>query len=72
MRLLLSRLLQLPWLTIGCVLLLSLIGALALYSASQGAWSPWAERHIVRAGAGVVMMVMILIVPIRYIYQSSY
>ena len=72
MRLLLSRLLQLPWLTIGCVLLLSLIGALALYSASQGSWSPWAERHIVRAGAGVVMMVMILIVPIRYIYQSSY
>ena len=72
MRYLLSRIMQLPWLTISCVLLLSLVGALALYSASQGSWSPWAERHIVRAGVGVVMMIGILIVPIRYIYHSSY
>ncbi len=67
-----SRLIALPWLTIGCVLLLSLVGALALFSASQGSWSPWAERHIMRAAFGVLLMVVILMVPIRYIFQSSY
>lgn len=66
------RIIQLPWLTISLVILLSLVGALALYSASQGSWSPWAERHIVRAAFGLVLMIGILVVPIRLIYQSSY
>ena len=72
MRLIISRLLTLPWLTIGCVFLLSVIGALALFSASQGSWSPWAERHIMRAAFGVVLMITILVMPIRVIFQSSY
>ena len=72
MRLIISRLLTLPWLTIGCVFLLSVIGALALFSASQGSWSPWAERHIMRAAFGVVLMITILVMPIRLIFQSSY
>ena len=72
MRHIIARILTLPWLTIGCVFLLSLIGALALFSASQGSWSPWAERHIIRAVFGVFLMVLILLVPIRYIFQSSY
>jgi len=70
--LVINRMLALPWLTIASVLLLSLIGALALYSASQGSWSPWAERHIMRAAFGVVLMVGLLLVPIRVIFQSSY
>ena len=72
MRLVISRLLTLPWVTIGCVFLLSVIGALALFSASQGSWSPWAERHIIRAAFGVVLMVIIVVMPIRLIFQSSY
>ena len=72
MRLVITRMLALPWLTIASVMLLSLIGALALYSASQGSWSPWAERHIMRAAFGVVLMICILLVPIRLIFQSSY
>ena len=72
MRFLISKLILLPWLTISCVMLLSLIGALALFSASQGSWSPWAERHIIRAAFGMVLMIGILLVPIRYIFQSSY
>ena len=72
MYLVINRMLALPWLTIASVLLLSLIGALALYSASQGSWSPWAERHIMRAAFGVVLMVGLLLVPIRVIFQSSY
>ena len=67
-----SRILALPWLTISCVLLLSLVGALALFSASQGSWSPWAERHIVRAAFGVLLMIIILLIPLRVIFQSSY
>ena len=72
MRVVITRMLALPWLTIASVMLLSLIGALALYSASQGSWSPWAERHIMRAAFGVVLMVALLLVPIRVIFQSSY
>ena len=72
MRPVINRILTLPWLTIAFVLLLSAIGALALFSASQGSWSPWAERHIIRAAFGVFLMVSVLVIPIRFIHQSAY
>ena len=72
MRVVLTRLVSLPWLTIACVMILSLVGALALFSASQGSWSPWAERHLIRAAFGTILMIGILLVPVRVIFQSSY
>ena len=72
MRVLFSRLWQLPWSMVLAVAILSMIGALALYSASQGSWSPWAERHIVRAAVGALMMFSIVLIPIRLIHQSAY
>ena len=71
-RLIIARMLSVPWLMVLAVATLALIGALALYSASQGSWSPWAERHIMRAAFGAFLMFSIMFVPIRLVYQSSY
>ena len=35
------------------------MGAMALYSASQGSWQPWAGRHVTRAALGIVLVVVI-------------
>ena len=61
-----------PWLMLLFTAMLVLVGSLALYSASEGAWSPWAERHIVRACLGVVMIIVIAALPLRLIYDFSY
>ena len=50
----LQLLLRLPWLLLISISVLVLIGALALYSASEGSWSPWAERQLLRAAVGTV------------------
>ena len=71
-RLIIARMLSVPWLMVLAVATLALIGALALYSASQGSWSPWAERHIMRAAFGAFLMFSIMFVPIRLVYQTSY
>ena len=71
-RLFFTRLINVPWLMVTAVATLSLIGALALYSASQGSWSPWAERHIIRAIFGGFLMLTIMILPIRLMHQSAY
>ena len=51
----LQLLFRLPWLLLISISVLVLIGALALYSASEGAWSPWAERQLLRAAVGTVL-----------------
>jgi len=66
-----SKLLSLPWVMMICAGLLVLTGALALYSASEGAWSPWAEQHLVRAGIGVVLMLVMGFLPLRWINRMA-
>lgn len=66
-----SKLLSLPWLMMICAALLVLIGALALYSASEGAWSPWAEQHLIRAGIGAVLMLVMGFLPLRWISRMA-
>ena len=48
------------------------IGALALYSASEGAWSPWAERQLLRAAIGTVLLLLVAFIPTRWLYNWSY
>lgn len=69
---LMRKLWAVPWLMLVCVGLLVLVGALALYSASEGSWSPWAERHIMRAAVGFLAIVIIASIPLRYLYSLSY
>ncbi|MCE2517240.1 MAG: rod shape-determining protein RodA [Alphaproteobacteria bacterium] len=59
-----QRLKKVPLLMVLIVLVLWMICVLALYSAACGSWSPWAGKHMIRVGIGLVLMVGIAVVPI--------
>jgi rod shape determining protein RodA len=65
-------LLRMPWHILFLAGVLVLVGALALYSASQGAWQPWAGRHVVRAAIGMVLALVIAFVDFGFIRRMSY
>jgi len=63
---------RLPWLLLLSATALVIMGTLALYSASQGAWAPWAERQMLRAVIGLVLMFVLAVLPTRWLYKLSY
>ena len=68
----LQLLFRLPWLLLLSTSVLVFIGALALYSASEGSWSPWAERQLLRAAIGTVLLFLVAFIPTRWLYNWSY
>ncbi len=69
---LLYLLLRLPWVLLLSIAVLGTIGTLALYSASEGSWAPWAERQIVRAGIGMILLIFIAALPTQWLHKLSY
>lgn len=68
----LQKVQQLNW---GLVVLLSIvasIGIAALYSAAGGNFSPWASRQLVRFGVGVVAMIVVALIDVRWWYKLSW
>ncbi len=65
-------LLRLPWHILLLTGVLVAVGSLALYSASQGSWQPWAGRHAVRAVVGMSLVIGIAFVDFIYIKRLSY
>ena len=55
---------KLPWVMLAITIILGGIGVLALYSAAEGDWQPWAWRHLIRMGIGVTLMILVALVPI--------
>ena len=68
----LKILLRIPWHILLLTGVLVLVGSLALYSASQGSWQPWAGRHVVRAVVGLALVIGIAFVDFEYIKRLSY
>ena len=65
-------LLRIPWHLLLLAGILALVGSLALYSASQGSWQPWAGRHAVRAIVGMALVVCIAFIDFSFIKRMSY
>ena len=63
---------RIPWHILLLSGILVLVGALALYSASQGSWQPWAGRHVMRAAIGMVLFLVIAFVDFNFIRRMSY
>ena len=72
MNFVLAWLFRVPWILVFSTGFLVMVGALALFSASEGSWSPWAERQLFRAGIGTLLLVFIAVIPVRWIYSWSY
>ena len=67
-----GKLLRINWLYVMLLCCLAGVGYAALYSAAGGAAEPYATRHTVRFGVGLVIMLMIGLVDIRVIARLAW
>ena len=66
------KVLQINW---GLVLLITAtaaVGVAMLYSAANGSWNPWATRQIARYGVGLVILITVALVDIRFWWRYAY
>ena len=67
-----SKIININILFIFIVILLSLIGMAALYSAAAGNFDPWAKKHIIRFTISLILLFLVSLIDIKYIYKYSY
>ena len=67
-----TKLWKVSWTYVLLLCLLAGVGYVALYSAAGGSPEPYASRHIIRFGLGLVVMVGVAMVDIRWIEKTSY
>jgi rod shape determining protein RodA len=66
------KVLQINW---GLVLLVTAtasIGVAMLYSAANGSWNPWATRQVLRFGIGLVILISVALIDIRFWWSNAY
>ena len=63
---------QVNWSLVLLLLVLASIGFAMLYSAAGGSLEPWAIRQIARAGMGLVLMIIVAVVDIRFWMRWAY
>ena len=69
---LLRKLWQIPWSFVLLLCAVAAVGYVALYSAGGGAAEPYAVKHALRFGFGLVMMLSIALVDIRVIARFAW
>ena len=67
-----AKLLHIDWALPLLAGLISAVGVAALFSTAGGHFAPWAERHAVRAVLGILMMLSIALVPLRFWMRIAY
>ena len=67
-----SNLLNLNFLFIFLVILITSAGIAALYSAADGNFHPWAMKHLIRFCIFFVLMIIISFIDIKIIFKYSY
>ena len=69
---LLNKFWQVPWLFVLLVSAIAGVGYVALYSAGGGAPEPYASKHAIRFGFGLVLMLSIAMIDIKLIAKLSW
>ncbi len=67
-----TKLWQINWLYVLLLCDLAAVGYVALYSAAGGAAEPYATRHVLRFAAGLVLMIGIAMVDIRFLARLAW
>ncbi len=67
-----EKLASLHWPFVALLLLIGCVGYLVLYSAGGGHHQPWALRHGARLAVGLLVMLAVALVDIRFWYRWSY
>ena len=68
----LEKLAKLNFLFLFIIILLSIIGFFALYSAAGGSIDPWAKKQIIRFSVTFVLLIIISILDIKFLYKYAY
>ena len=68
----LASLWRIPWGFVLLLCLLAAVGYVALYSAGGGAPEPYAQKHAIRFGFGLVVMLAVALVDIRIIVRLAW
>ena len=68
----LKKIKDINFLFIFIIILLTLIGTAALYSASGGNFDPWAKKHIIRFAFSLILLVFIALIDLKILYKYSY
>ena len=64
--------LRFPWHLLLLSGALVVVGSLALYSASEGSWAPWAGRHAIRGAVGVGIVFILAFIDLRFLRKWAY
>lgn len=64
--------LQINWGLVLLVTATAAVGVAMLYSAANGSWNPWATRQIARYGVGLVILIAVALIDIRFWWRHSY
>jgi len=67
-----ERLLALNWFVVLLLCVIACIGFAMLYSAGNGSWDPWASRQAIRFGAGLVLLLVVALIDIRFWLRVAY
>jgi rod shape determining protein RodA len=67
-----QKFLQVNWGLILLIAVLAGIGCVMLYSAADGSMTPWARRHAIRFGGGLVVLLVVAMLDIRFWFRWSY
>ncbi|GHD63654.1 rod shape-determining protein RodA [Thalassobaculum fulvum] len=67
-----QKLAAVNWLMVLLIVAIASVGFAMLYSAANGSVSPWAYRQAIRFGFGLVVMLTIAMVDIRFWMRSAY
>ena len=68
----LNKIQNLNWGLLFLITLVACAGFAALYSAGGGNFNPWASRQMIRFGVGVVLLLLVALVDIRWWYKLSW
>ena len=63
---------RIPWHILLIAAVLVVVGALALYSASDGSWQPWAGRHALRGAVGAAVVLLMAFIDFKLLHKLSY
>ncbi len=66
------KILQIPWGLVFLLCVTAVVGFAMLYSAAHGSYEPWAGRQIARFAAGLLLMLTLAVIDIRWWLRSAY
>ncbi|MFP4313346.1 MAG: rod shape-determining protein RodA [Alphaproteobacteria bacterium] len=67
-----ARIQQFNWGLVFLIGVITAIGVASLYSAAGGSFSPWAIRHIMRFGLGLVVLCIVALIDIRWWFKLTW